>query len=207
VKSGYEKERELLFSVITALYKEALVNGASGNQSIRVSENEIIITPSGGTYFNLSLEDLVLCDLSGNVLSNNGPYSSEYKLHQKIYKAFPNINGVIHTHSPYIIGVSSVLKELPLLSVESFVSGFTPVPVTENFLMPGSQLLAEESVRLLKETGSKAVILKNHGLVALGNCLTEAFNLASNLEVGAKAYFVAKNLGNPSLITKETVKK
>ena len=203
----YSKERKLLYSFIMALYEEGLVNGASGNQSIRVSHEEILITPSGGMYFNLSKDDLVLSDLEGNVLSQNGLYSSEYKLHQKIYQAFPNINAVIHTHSPYIIGISSVLKELPLLSVESFVSGFTPVPVTCDFLMPGSSLLAEESVRLLEKTKGRAVILKNHGLVTTGSSIKDAFNLASNLEVGAKAYFVAKNLGNPSLITEEALKK
>jgi len=161
-------------------YVRGLVFGIGGNISVRAGE-KILITPKGACLRNVKAKELVMSDLSGKTAGKFEP-TIELPMHLAIYRKFPSVNAVIHTHSPFATVWSTLGMPLQSKTVEGrFVLGRVPVV---GYAEPGTIKLAEMMCEKLKE--GKAVLLQNHGLVAVGSSLDEAFNLAETLEETAK---------------------
>ncbi|MFZ5754512.1 MAG: class II aldolase/adducin family protein, partial [Bacillota bacterium] len=93
-----------------------LVAATWGNISIRLPKNQgVLITPSGMDYYNINPEDLVVLDLQGKVLEGERKPSSEKLLHLTIYRHRPDVQAVVHTHSPYATAYAVVRKPIPAL--------------------------------------------------------------------------------------------
>lgn len=164
-----------------------------GNLSARLDNNKILITPSGFEKTALKPEDLLLIDLSGKILKGNLKPTTETWMHIGIYKSRPDVNAVIHTHSPYAMIFAVINEPIPVLTVE-FASGVGhEIPVTE-FVLPGTKDLAEEVVRALRKD-RLAVLIRSHGIVAVGESLEEAYQVAIIVEEEARTYFWIKLLG------------
>lgn len=191
------KGRNLVQSVIDAskyVFERKLVSGKAGNVSARFKDNEmdmVAITPTGKSLYDLSQNEVVLVDLKGNILSKGQP-SSELFLHLKIYQERPDIKGIVHTHSPYATGFSFSDKKIKRL--EGFGKIENPYLEEVPYYPPGSSQLAENTAKMLKN--EDAVILKNHGVVAVSFDVDEAAALAEFVEEIAKTQFVSHVLKN-----------
>lgn len=193
--------REII-QVALSLLERGLVTETAGNISIRqIGGRTMLITPSGRDYLRLTERDLVEVDLvSGQA---EGPWrpSSEWRLHFTAYQARPDVNAVIHHHAVWASAVAVARKSIPVLIDEAADIG--PIP-TARYALSGSQELAD-SVAAELNGGSNAVLLANHGAVAVGSNLREAFRRAVEVERLARIYLGAMLLGGPQPLDEAAV--
>lgn len=173
------------------LYREGLTPGRSGNISVR-SQNTVAITPSGMSLGYLKAEDVVILNMDGKILAGKETPSSELQLHLDIYKKRDDVQGIVHTHSPYATGFALAGQMIERL--EGFGKLTNPFLKMIDYIPPGSPELAFSVGEGLKE--EDVLILKNHGVVATGKNLFEAALLAEFVETTAKTQFVSRVLGN-----------
>ncbi len=106
-QSSEEKLKTELAACVRGLFAKGLVSSGGGNHSARMpGSNEIWITPSGYPRSHTRPEDLIKIDLNGNVLAGSLRPSIEVPFHTEIYKRRPDVNAVVHTHSPYTQGIT-----------------------------------------------------------------------------------------------------
>jgi L-fuculose-phosphate aldolase len=180
---------ESILSVSKYVFKRKLVLGKQGNISGRVKENDedlIAITPTLQSLNRLKEEDIVLTDIDGNVLTGGTP-SSELLMHLFIYKEREDINGIVHTHSPYATGFSFSNEKLKRL--EGFGKIENEYIKEIPYKVPGTQELAKHASIALKN--EDVIILKNHGLIGIGKTLEEARDIVEFVEATAKIQFVS----------------
>ncbi|ADG13091.1 L-fuculose phosphate aldolase [Methanocaldococcus infernus] len=165
-----------IIEVCKALYNRKYVVGSGGNISIREGDR-IYITPTGSILGFLDWNDLAIVKLNGEVV--RGKPSSELNLHLKIYQKREDVKAIIHTHSLLSTYIGS-RREIEMKTFEGkhFIKKISYV----DFLEPGSLELAEE---VSKQDGD-VIILKDHGIVALGKSLEEAYIKVEVLEEQAK---------------------
>ena len=196
-----DNERKDLLKYGLKIVDEGLTFGAGGNLSIRTSQG-MLITPSAIEYTDLKEEDIVHMDLRGNIISGNLKPSSEYNLHSEIYLKREDVNAVIHTHSKFISVLASMNQDLLSAYYLIAESGDSRVRVSP-YETYGTKKLAEDAVQYLEHR--KAVILANHGLVACGKNIQEAFSVARDLEFCAFVQVMASLSGNMSLIPDDKI--
>ncbi len=176
------------------LYQKGLVPGKAGNISVKFEKNGltlVAVTPSGSSLKYINEKDIILVDIDGKIVSNtNSVPTSELEMHLNIYKKRKDIRAVVHTHSPITTGFAFSEEKIEKLE------GFGPVQdryiSTVNYFPPGSSELANAVSNGL--INQNAVVLKNHGMVALGENLDEATLLAEFIEESAKIQFIKKIL-------------
>jgi len=197
--SSYKKE---VFDTTLKLVDIDLIRLSSGNVSVRIPDGNVAITPSGVPYDLMKPEDIVIMDLDGNKIEGHYKPSSEKVLHNEIYKVRSDIQAVIHTHSIYSIAFSSVEMELPIMCVELLSVG-APIPVAD-YHCPGTEEVGLVAARYFTENPRlKGLLLKNHGMVANGNSLYDAYQNAYKLETGAEIYHLALQTGKKPVVLNE----
>lgn len=177
---------------------------APGNLSARLPGSErIIVTPSGFPKGALKPEDLVVVDLYGKKIEGKWRPSIETPMHCAIYRRRPDVNGIVHAHPPRSLAYAVVYEEIPATTIE--LAGVTGgrVPVAK-YATPATEELGEITAETLRD--KDAVLMGNHGLVAVGRTLEEAFNNALSVEYTAMVNIYAKVLGTPVELPLEEVK-
>ncbi len=192
--------RDLVKETALGIYEQGLAAGTSGNVSFFDREAGIIyITPSNVEYSSMKPEDIVAITIEGDMVEGHLKPSSEWRLHTALYRSFGHVNSVIHTHSPYATSLAAAGIEVPLILVEMipFLGG--SVPVAE-FGMPGTDEVGRNTAEAMK--GRNAALLKNHGVVAVGNSLKQAYLRAVYTEDAAKIYHMALQAGTPAVLSR-----
>lgn len=192
--------REELCRAAQLLYQRGYVVGHDGNLSLRLGEDRILITPSGVSKGRLEPDMLVVCDLEGRVLSGARYPSSETAMHLLVYEERPDAGAVVHAHPP--MATAFAIRRTPLKEpyLTETVSGLGEVPVAP-FAMPSTQEVPE-SIRPFV-THHRAVLLANHGALAWGRDLWEAFDRMETVEQTAKIYAWVQLLGGGEALTRE----
>ncbi len=181
-----------------------LVFGTWGNLSILLEDGNILITPSGIPYDELREEDLVICNMKGEIVKGKQAPSSELKMHVEIYKTRKDVKAIVHTHSLYASVASATLTEIPMLVEDAAMVIGGTVLVTD-YKAPGTQELAEEVVKKLGKVN--AVIMANHGQVGVGKTLDDAILAAVMCEKSCQLYVKSLAVTNsPRILTFEDVK-
>ena len=183
-----------IIGISNEIYDKGLVSGKSGNISARFKgENGdiIAITPTLKSLSNLHEEDIVLVDITGNVLTRGVP-SSEVNMHIEIYKKRPDVNGIVHTHSPYATGFAHSTKRIRRL--EGFRAIKSEYMAEIEYEKPGSDELAKSASEGLGN--EDVLILKKHGVVCVADSLKEAELLAIFVEESAKTQFITYMLNS-----------
>ena len=189
-----KKNIDEIIKISNEIYDKGLVSGKAGNISVRFKGeigDIIAITPTLKSLSKLNEEDIVLVDLDGNVLTKGKP-SSEVNMHLEIYKKRPDVNGIVHTHSPYATGFAHSSKKIK--RYEGFGEIKTPYLAEIDYEKPGSDELAKSASEGL---GSEDVlVLKNHGVICVSDNLKEAELLAVFVEEIAKSQFITLMLNS-----------
>jgi L-fuculose-phosphate aldolase len=184
-----------------------IVHGTSGNMSIRDPQSGLIaISPSGMPYPNLKPEDVVIVDKSGTVVDGRRKPSSETPLHTMVMSARPDIDAIVHTHSHYATVVSCIRPYLPAILTEVCLVAGPRVPVTRYGITGTPDFGASVLEVLTPET--RAVILRNHGLICFGDSFASALGIAEAVEEAARVYVhaLAANGGRePDLVPDELI--
>ncbi len=176
--------REEIVSVAQAIDKAGFCPSKSGNVSARFGDG-FLITPSGLPYARTKPEDLIYLALDGTVLSGSRKASSEWPFHVAIYKARPDAQAIVHTHSPRATALSCARRGIPAFHYMIALCGGSDVRCAD-YATFGSPELAENAVRAL--VGRKAVLLANHGVIALGATLAGAHTIVAEVENLAGEY-------------------
>ncbi|QAT40720.1 class II aldolase/adducin family protein [Clostridium sp. JN-9] len=197
----YSKEKEEVIKAGIKLDRYGLIALSGGNVSCKVDENRILVTPSGMIYEDLAADDIILMDLSGQVIEGNRKASVDTKALLYIYNNMPQVNAVIHTHQPYATAIGLVQDEFKcnLTTLANAAKGSVNVCA---FSSAASQQMGIEAVENLK--GKLAVILKHHGVIAVGDSLKQALYSCIYLEEAAKTYCVARSMSNDVAMMTDT---
>lgn len=171
--------------------------GRAGNVSARAKAG-FLITPSGLAYEAMKPADIVAMGPDGTVRGVGRP-SSEWPLHGAIYAARPEAGAVVHAHPPYATSLACLGRPIPAFHYMVAVAGGDSIPCAA-YATPGSRALSDAVMAALE--GRRACLMANHGLVAHGTGLAEAFELALEVEALAAQYWRALQVGRPKLLSK-----
>ena len=200
-----ENLRQLLSDLHQELPKNNLVNWTGGNISVRDPESGyVVIKPSGVRYEVLKAGQMVVVDLEGNVIEGDLKPSSDTASHLYIYQHRPDVNGIVHTHSPYATAFAALGKPIPvyLTAIADEFGG--PIPCG-GFALIGSEAIGKVVLEAIGD--SLAVLLKNHGVFTIGPTAEAAVKAAVMTEDVAKTVWLALQLGQPDEIPAEDVAK
>ncbi len=172
------------------LLKEGLVARTWGNVSVRISDTQMVITPSGRSYNELTPNDMVLVDFYTLKYEGSIKPSSELKLHCQVYKTRPHINAVIHTHQMYASIVAAAQQDVVILNeVHQKILGGKIIKAAP-YALPNTKKITVESARAIED--SNAALMANHGVVCIGEKLENAFDVARTLEDACKLFVDSK---------------
>ncbi len=188
-----ELKQEIVDKSLQA-FRAGLFAGTSGNMSTWLpEENIMLITPTSVRYEIMTAAQIVEMRLDGTVL-NDGKPSSEWRLHAELYKAHLEIRAVFHTHSPYGTAFAVNHMAIPAVLIEAFFFLGGEIPCAQ-YATPGTPEVGIYAAQSLGDKGG--VLLANHGVVAVGKDLAQAYLRAEYIEDAAKIYTFAKQIGTP----------
>ncbi len=180
----------------------------SGNISLRAKEDNkdgYLITPSGKKYETLKTEDIVFMGLNEEEKNNpgNNP-SSEWRFHRDIYVNKNEAQAIVHAHSPHATAVSSHGKSIPPFHYMIALAGGDDIKCAD-YATFGTEELSNNVIKALENRS--ACLMSNHGQVAFGKNLDQAFELAQEIENICHQYTIALKLGEPKILSFEEMKK
>ena len=196
----YEKEQVVRYG--KKLIDRRLTTGSGGNISVYNREKNLVaISPSGLDYYETTPEDIVILDIDGNLVEGKHRPSSEAGMHLAFYKNRADVSGIVHTHSKFATAIACMGWELPAVHYLIGMAGHR-VKCT-GYATYGSDELAKKALETIGD--SNAVLLANHGLIALGEDVDRAFSTAEHLEFVSEVYYLTKTLGTPNLLSDENM--
>lgn len=203
-----EQLKELVFEANMELPRQQMVKYTWGNVSAIDRETGlVVIKPSGVRYDVMKADDMVVVDLDGNVVEGDLRPSSDTPTHVKLYKAFPEIGGVCHTHSTFAVGYAQAGRDIPLFGTThaDYFSG--PVPCTRGLTTEeieedyegntGEVIIETFEQREINPVHVPGVLCKNHGPFTWGKDAAEAVYHAVVLEEVAKMAVLTRAI-NPN---------
>lgn len=175
--------RQRVHEACLRLVADRLVVGSAGNISERLGRGWMVVSPGGRLYENLEPTQYPLVDIeTGEVHSGLAP-TSELALHQAIYRALPDTVAVVHTHSKFAAAFAVARVDLPFVCNENIGPASEAILVTDPYAAPGTETLGAQAVATFqRQPGSRAVLLANHGVVALGDSVRQAYTVAEQVE-------------------------
>ena len=194
------QEKELVVRYGKKLIDRRLTTGSGGNISVYNREKNLVaISPSGLDYYETTPEDIVILDMDGNLVEGKHRPSSEAGMHLAFYKNRADVSGIVHTHSKFATAIACMGWELPAVHYLIGMAGHR-VKCT-GYATYGSDELAKKALETIGD--SNAVLLANHGLIALGEDVDRAFSTAEHLEFVSEVYYLTKTLGTPNILSDE----
>ena len=176
-------------------FRAGLFSGTSGNMSCFLRDRGLmLITPTSVRYEIMTPEQLVLMTLDGTVVEGDLRPSSEWRMHAAVYEGCPEVSAVFHTHSPYATAFAATRQTIPAVLIEAhaFLGGDIRCA---RYATPGTKEVGLYAVPALEGRGG--CTLANHGVLAVGDSLAQAYLRAEYVEDLAKIYTLARQIGTP----------
>ena len=200
-----QETKALLIRVTKQAYSDRMFAATSGNLSIYDREaGRMYITPSSYPYDLMTVDDVMVIDLDGNVLDGPHRPSSEWRLHAAVYRADDSVNDIVHTHSPYATAFAINNMSIPAVLYEMIYFLGGDIPCAEGAI-PGTDAVGENCVKVLKDR--YGCLMGNHGALAIGDTLERAYTRAVYIEDAAKAYSLALTHGPVKVIESAEVNR
>ena len=197
------RTREEVAALHAELVRNELVVWTGGNVSGRVPGADVfVIKPSGVAYDDLGPENMIVCDLDGNVIpdtpgSDRSP-SSDTAAHAYVYRNMPHVGGVVHTHSTYATAWAARGEEIPCVITAMADEFGGPIPVGP-FAIIGDDSIGRGIVETLSGHRSRAVLMRNHGPFTIGRDARDAVKAAVMVEDVARTVHLARQGGGQPL--------
>jgi L-ribulose-5-phosphate 4-epimerase len=195
VRAAVEAAKAEVCALHAYLPAAELVAWTSGNVSARVPGADLmVIKPSGLEYSDLTPGSMVVCDLHGNRVEGDYAPSSDTGSHAYVYRHRPDVNGVVHTHSPYATSWAARAEAIPccLTAIADEFGGDIPVGP---FALIGDESIGAGIVETLEGSNSPAVLMRNHGVFTVGGSARAAVKAAVMVEDAARTVHLARLLG------------
>lgn len=189
--------------IIGRIYRSGMTTTSGGNISIRDTNGDIWITPSGVDKGSLTTKDIMCVKKDGSVVGLHKP-SSEFPFHKAIFESRPDITAIIHAHPPALVAfsIARVIPDTKLVPQSHNIIGevgFAP------YGTPGSEDLGKKIANEFKNKAYKAVIMENHGVVLGGSDMMDAYQRFETLEFCCRTIVNAGKLGKVNYLTDEQV--
>ena len=196
-RGTHREQREHVAALHAYLTRYRLVTWTSGNVSERVpGEDLFVIKGSGVSYDSLTWEGITVCDLDGEVVDGVRAPSSDTAAHAYVYRHMADVNGQVHTHSPYATAWAARGEPIPcaITAMADEFGGDIPVGP---FALIGDDSIGRGIVQTLRGHRSSAVLMRNHGPFTIGRTAREAVKAAVMCEEVARTIHIARQLGEP----------
>ena len=194
--------RSQLLIITQKLAELGLNKGTAGNCSVRFKDG-FLVTPSGMNVEDMTPQSMVQMQFDGSFEPNKIP-SSEWRFHRDILQNRPEINAVIHTHSQFATTMACLHKSIPPFHYMIAVTGADTIRCAPYALF-GTQVLSDHALAALYH--SKACLLANHGMIALGRDLDEALAVTVEVENLCEQYWRVLQINpNPPLLTEQEMR-
>jgi len=196
--------RQAILDVCRRLYDGGYIFGTWGNVSARLPDGNILMTPSRMEYADMMPEDLPVLTPGGEQVCGERLSTSERELHRGILNARPDVNAVVHTHSPYAMAAAALEVSpaeglsggIPVLSEEMCQLLGGAIPITAEFV-PSEEHAALGRAVTGALGNASALLIRNHGIICCGRNLREAEVAAQVAEKSAQVYLTLLASGAP----------
>ena len=207
MSSRWKEERHEVVLAAREMASLGLVTGSSGNVSMRLRRDDdtrelLAVTPSGKPYATLNDEDIVITDFDVETVEGELTPSTETLLHVAVYRARPDVQAVIHTHSVFSSVAAVAGLDIPPIIDEMMIAIGGPAKVSR-YAFPGTQELADNVCAALDERNG--ALIRNHGAVGVGRDLREALDVCALLERVAQIFIYASMLGKANTLPSEVI--
>jgi L-fuculose-phosphate aldolase/L-ribulose-5-phosphate 4-epimerase len=174
-----------LMEVAKRAFDTHLQTGTGGNISARVvGNNAVVIKPSGVGFIGCTPENLLVVDLEGKILKGSAKPSKDMPFHLGIYGVRPEVNGIVHVHSPWATAWAALGEPIPTVTVQA-QSKFGRIPLVPSG-PDGSKEASESVVNAFRDQSILVATLQNHGAVGVGKTLIAAEELVELIEETAQ---------------------
>ncbi|MBY4214113.1 L-ribulose-5-phosphate 4-epimerase [Rhodococcus fascians] len=205
VREVVEEIRRDVCALHAELVRYGLVVWTAGNVSARVPGRDLmVIKPSGVSYDDLTPGNMVVCDLHGRVVEGDHSPSSDTEAQAYVYRHLDQINGVVHTHSPYAVAWAARGEPIPVVTTMCADEFGGDIPVGP-FATIGDDSIGRGIVDTLADSRSPAILMQNHGVFAVGPSARSAVKAAVMCEDVARSVHLAYQLGQPLPIPRSSV--
>lgn len=182
------------------LYQRGLVAGSDGNITARLTDGEVLCTPTMQCKGQLKPDAICLVDMQGNQLAGSKKRTSEVLLHLEIMKARPDVQAVVHCHAPHATAFAVAGKPVPraVMPEAEFFLGEVPITPYET---PGTAAFAQTVLPFVERTN--ACLLANHGTITYGESLQQAYDLTEILDAYCRILLLSEQLGPPNTLPED----
>ena len=202
----WEKERKIVLEASQRMAEKSFVVGTAGNVSMRLDTKDdkplIAISPSTRYYETMTVDDIIIVDFDGQKVEGTLDMSIETSLHIAVFKARKKINAVIHFHPEFASVLSVMGQNIPTILDDQVQYLGGEIHMAE-YALSGSKELVDNVMKALGPRN--AALLANHGALALGRDMREAFTNCKMLEKTAKIYIYALCAGKVNLLPKDAM--
>jgi L-fuculose-phosphate aldolase len=198
-----ELRRSLVF-FSELLHRLGFMPGTSGNLSVRLDKERLLVTPTGVSKFLLKPEDMVIVDLQGKLLAGSRKVTSEVNMHLAVYHHRHDVRAVVHSHPPIATAFACVGRGLDQMLCQEAVMTLGAVPLA-SYATTGTEEVAASLAPFL--TGHDAILMANHGAVSYGTTLLEAFQKMETVEHLANIALIAHQIGGPQILREEQIQQ
>lgn len=196
--------KKLICEIGKRIWTRGFVAANDGNITVRISEKEILTTPTGVSKGFMTPDMIIKVDLEGKVISGSSNYrpSSEVKMHIEVYQQRKDVKSVIHAHPPYCTSFAVAGIPLNKCVLPEAIIVIGAVPIAE-YGLPSSQEIPDKIRPHIQN--SDAILLENHGALTLGPDLITAYHRMETLEHTAHIVYLARQLGNVNVLSEDEV--
>jgi L-fuculose-phosphate aldolase len=198
------KIRADIIRVCKRIYNKGFVAANDGNVSVKLSDNRILVTPTGENKGFIKQRDLVLIDFRGRKIRESLKPTSELPMHLYVYQKRKDIRAVVHAHPPYstAFAVSGIGLDKNVLP--EVILSLGKVPLTK-YATPSTLEVPNSISKYIKK--HDAILLKNHGVLTLGKSVEEAYYKLERVEHFAHILYLAIGLGRVDRLSKKDMDK
>ncbi len=205
MNSDVQCARKRVAKLHAELTRNGLVSWTMGNISERVADSELlVIKPSGVSYADLTAASMVVVDLDGNIVDGDLSPSSDTDTHAYIYRSMDWVGGVVHTHSPYATAWAARGEPIPcvLTAIADEFGGDIPIGP---FARIGGEEIGKGIVETLRDSRSRAVLMRSHGVFTIGDDARDAVKSAVMCEDAARTVLLARSLGDVERLDEDDI--
>jgi L-fuculose-phosphate aldolase len=187
-----QETKEMVLWTAKEMLRTNLVEGTAGNLGARLPDGNAVLTPSSLDYMEMTLDDLVVTDLDGNVLEGERGPTTEKALHLSALRMHDDIDATMHCHAKFATMFAVTRQPIPAVieEVVVFIGGDVEVA---DYRTTGTDELAEEVAKHVEDRA--AVLMANHGLFAVGKTPKDVLHIASLVERTAEIVWGARQMG------------
>jgi len=197
-----DEAAESIIQIGRRMYERRYVASNDGNISVRLSDDRVMVTPTGVSKGFMTRNDLVVVNSKGEKISGKREPTSEVRMHLRAFEVRPDVQAVAHAHPPYATAFAVAGIPLAECVLPEVIVTLGSIPIAP-YATPSTDEMGDAIAGLV--TTSDALLLRNHGVIAVGPSAISAYHKLETVEHFAEISYIARRLGNLTPLGHEEV--